>query len=254
MASPEFQGEGGIRVITIEVDRKTCKGDGRCVEVCPMQILRMNVAHGNKKWSAEMAGMKEITLFLIFLCLFWKIAAGEVQQRQPYAFEEIKTETIDGVIVPEDRAREFYYSNKVQSYFTPLEDDVLKAESRVINYIDDHTPQFKGYPFVPDLEQKLANYKRQYVGLIMSGRKKIWLNFFCRTNNIDWKRYSFRVFGAGACYFNVLYDIDSAAFSELWINGLDIRSGPDRNESDGNKERDGHKDKIGIAPNIIQEK
>lgn len=31
-------------MITIEVDRKTCKGDGRCVEVCPMQILRMNVA------------------------------------------------------------------------------------------------------------------------------------------------------------------------------------------------------------------
>ncbi len=31
-------------MITIEVDRKTCKGDGRWVEVCPMQILRMNPA------------------------------------------------------------------------------------------------------------------------------------------------------------------------------------------------------------------
>lgn len=29
-------------MITIEVDRKTCKGDGRCVEVCPVQILKMN--------------------------------------------------------------------------------------------------------------------------------------------------------------------------------------------------------------------
>jgi nitroreductase/NAD-dependent dihydropyrimidine dehydrogenase PreA subunit len=29
-------------MITIEVDRKTCKGDGRCVEICPVQILRMN--------------------------------------------------------------------------------------------------------------------------------------------------------------------------------------------------------------------
>ncbi len=29
-------------MITIEVDKKTCKGDGRCVEICPLQILRMN--------------------------------------------------------------------------------------------------------------------------------------------------------------------------------------------------------------------
>ena len=29
-------------MITIEIDKKTCKGDGRCVEVCPVHILRMN--------------------------------------------------------------------------------------------------------------------------------------------------------------------------------------------------------------------
>ncbi|MDD5135964.1 MAG: nitroreductase family protein [Candidatus Omnitrophica bacterium] len=29
-------------MITIEVDKKTCKGDGRCVEICPMHILKMN--------------------------------------------------------------------------------------------------------------------------------------------------------------------------------------------------------------------
>jgi nitroreductase/NAD-dependent dihydropyrimidine dehydrogenase PreA subunit len=29
-------------MITMEVDKKACKGDGRCVEVCPMLILKMN--------------------------------------------------------------------------------------------------------------------------------------------------------------------------------------------------------------------
>lgn len=29
-------------MINIEVDKKTCKGDGRCVEICPIQILKMN--------------------------------------------------------------------------------------------------------------------------------------------------------------------------------------------------------------------
>jgi hypothetical protein len=30
--------------------------------------------------------------------------------------------------------------------------------------------------------------------------------------NDDWKRNSFRVIGGGACYFNILYDIDSGTF------------------------------------------
>jgi Fe-S-cluster-containing hydrogenase component 2 len=29
-------------MITIEVDKKTCVGDGKCVEICPMHILKMN--------------------------------------------------------------------------------------------------------------------------------------------------------------------------------------------------------------------
>ena len=29
-------------MITIKVDKTTCKGDGRCVEICPLKILRMN--------------------------------------------------------------------------------------------------------------------------------------------------------------------------------------------------------------------
>ncbi len=29
-------------MIKFEVDKKTCKGDGRCVEICPIKILRMN--------------------------------------------------------------------------------------------------------------------------------------------------------------------------------------------------------------------
>ncbi len=29
-------------MITIEIDTKTCKGDGKCVEVCPRHLLRMN--------------------------------------------------------------------------------------------------------------------------------------------------------------------------------------------------------------------
>ena len=29
-------------MVKIEVDKKTCVGDGKCVEVCPRHILKMN--------------------------------------------------------------------------------------------------------------------------------------------------------------------------------------------------------------------
>lgn len=31
-------------MITINVDKKSCTGDGKCVEICPMRILKMNVS------------------------------------------------------------------------------------------------------------------------------------------------------------------------------------------------------------------
>ncbi|GEM_PF-3272289 len=177
--------------------------------------------------------MAKIIFLLIVLCSLWKLTGGNAEQ-PPYAFEEVRTGTSDGVIVPRDRAGEFYYGSKAQGYFTPLKKDVLKAEGAVVDYIEGHTPQFKGYPYVPDLDKNLADYKRQYVGVVIEGKRKIWLNFFCRTDSIDWKRYPYRVFGGGGCYFHVLYDIDSAAFSELWINGLDIQIEPAAGNLSGN--------------------
>ena len=139
------------------------------------------------------------------------------------SFDEIQTETIDGVIVPQDKARDFYGSSSVTAYFTPSRDDVLAAESQLQEYLEEKTPQSLGFPFVPDLGQDLANYKRQYVGIILNGKKKIWLNFFCNALNANWRQMPYSVLGGGGCYFNLLYDIESGAFSDLWVNGLTTR-------------------------------
>ena len=138
--------------------------------------------------------------------------------------QEVKTDTIDGVIVPQEEAGRYFSGNKVQGYFTPSKEDVLVAESRIIDYIEDHTPQALGSLYSPDVDQKLANYKRQYVGVILDGRKKIWMNFFCYTLNTDWKHNPYVVFGGGGCYFNVLYDIEKKEFSHLTINGLSVET------------------------------
>ena len=139
---------------------------------------------------------------LLFLFLLSLGQAKSFDQQQAGNFEKIRAETIDGVIVSEDRARFFYSGSKVKGYFTPSKEDVLSAEAKVVDYLDENTPQARGYPFVPDLDKKLANYKRQYVGVVLDGKRKIWFNFFCNTGNDSWQRNPYRVIGGGACYFN----------------------------------------------------
>lgn len=54
-------------------------------------------------------------------------------------------------------------------------------------------------------------------------QKKIWLNFFSKnyitTSSADWKKKPIYIMDGGDSFFNVLYDLKSGIFSELWING-----------------------------------
>ena len=187
----------------------------------------------------DMIGATKV--FILLFSLLLSLGQGKsFAQQQAESFEEIKTETIDGVIVPEHRARDFYFGNKVKGYFTPPREDILRAEAKVIDYIEDNTPQARGYPFAPDLDKKLANYKRQYVGIVLDAKRKIWFNFFCNAGNDSWKRNPYSVIGGGACYFNLLYDVDSETFSDLWINGLAILPKSDTKLPDNMANRDGN--------------
>ena len=158
-----------------------------------------------------------IAVFLFFSTFEAVKLSAEEQSVTP---EEINTDSIDGVIVPQASGRNFYYNNRIKGYFTPSQEDILKAESKLIDYIQETTSPGLDYPLIPDLSQKLANYKRQYVGIILEDGNKIWLNFFCDPHNDGWKYGVISVIGGGGCYFNVLYDIKSEEFSHLLINGL----------------------------------
>jgi hypothetical protein len=70
-----------------------------------------------------------------------------------------------------------------------------------------------------DLWQTLSKYKRQYLGFVLNGQKKIFINFFCDPFNIDWKRQLVSVFDGGDCFFRVTYDVASGTFSDLRLNG-----------------------------------
>ena len=64
-------------------------------------------------------------------------------------------------------------------------------------------------------------YLRQYVGVIVSGRKLVYVNAFCRLipPPPDWRDHLHAVMDGGSCYWQVLFDPGSQEFSRLTVNG-----------------------------------
>lgn len=131
--------------------------------------------------------------------------------------EVIKTDEFEGIIITQDKARDFMksFSNiEEKDAWTPLKDDVLKLEGKIESYLKQAAAKKS-----PKLWSKIAPYKRQYVGLVRNNRRVIFVNFFCQAYDINWKTTAVAVQDGGDCFFTVFYDLGRAAFSNLQING-----------------------------------
>jgi hypothetical protein len=115
-------------------------------------------------------------------------------------------------IVPEAAAPRFYHQGQQSSaYFEPSEADVTAFEVHLAAFLraskDKHARA---------VASKLAGYRRQFVGVVVGGRRLIFGNFFCRetpaTEPVD-------VDDGGDCYFELFYDPTSHEFSRLYIHG-----------------------------------
>ena len=95
-----------------------------------------------------------------------------------------KTDTVEGVIFnasilnPETTKYYIYDENNrnPDSYWTPTQDDVLVLESNLPAYLKSKLP---ANHYAYGLWDKLPEYKRQYIGYIIDGEKRIFANYFC---------------------------------------------------------------------------
>jgi hypothetical protein len=154
-----------------------------------------------------------IVSLTVLCCLVVKPTLAKTDE----AFEVVKTADFEGVIIPREKARDFmraFSGMEEKDAWTPNKDDVLKLEEKIEAYLKKAAAKRS-----PNLWSKLAQYKRQYIGIMRNNRRVIYANFFCDSFDKDWKTKPVMVDDGGDCFFRVIYEPVSAAFSDLQING-----------------------------------
>jgi hypothetical protein len=127
------------------------------------------------------------------------------------------------VIFPERRAQElgiaewFLEPDQTAAYWTPTEEDVLALENGLAAFLQEDPDRFNSET-TPAWE-RLDNYNRQYIGLILDQKRIVYANFFCDSFETDWRKDFIFVMDGGDCYFQVKYDVESAEFFDLQVNG-----------------------------------
>ena len=105
---------------------------------------------------------------------------------------------------------------RATQFWTPPLGDILSLERQLPDYLRQKVEPRRGET---PLWKKAPSYKRQYVGILKSGRRVIYANFFCRATSADWLHQLVMVKDGGDCYFRLEYDVTSGRFSELQVNG-----------------------------------
>ena len=129
------------------------------------------------------------------------------------------------VIFPAEQAREqgigewFVQNGQTAEYWTPSEDDILELENRLSSYLQQTNSDRFDQQKTP-IWERLDEYNRQYIGIILDGKQVIYANYFCDSLETDWKDDFVFVLDGGDCFFQFKYDVDSAEFFDLQVNGV----------------------------------
>lgn len=103
-------------------------------------------------------------------------------------------------------------------YWSPTEADIRAVEEDLPAYLQENQSAFL-MTESPVWEQ-LEEYNRQYVGVILEGRKVIYANYLCRNGaEVKWQEQFVFVLDGGACYFQFKYDTSAGQFFDLQVNG-----------------------------------
>jgi hypothetical protein len=116
------------------------------------------------------------------------------------------------VIFTEKRASEFgfLFDAASTSYWEPSIDDVSSAEECISRFLTSAQEDPTLAPYQMDdaaaVLENLEDYRRQYVGIVVDGEKRIWVNaFVLEDSSANWTRAPVYVLDGGRDYWEIEY-------------------------------------------------
>jgi hypothetical protein len=165
-------------------------------------------------------------------------------------FLSVSVQGIEGTIIPAKTAMGWHENirqgrgaphgiqdmlgTNAESFWTPTQKDIAVVESRLRTVLEEtvkdpstlvsnaKTPDSKKYlsEQISNILKHYGEYRRQYVGLVVNGRRRIYLNSFpSREKGASYTTQFVTVFDGGFWFWRVVYQLDDATFLDLSING-----------------------------------
>ena len=170
------------------------------------------------------------------ICLGAGPAAGAEPAAEPLQVAE------HGAIFPASRAaREALVpglgDKEIESYWTPSAADVVELERRLPPFLEQRLAGDKAevaklawidrsksaaaldQKHVASILGRLARTRRQYVGIVVDGTRRIVVNCFPIEGFPDWDRQFVFVLDGGDWFWEVQYDVASRSFLRFQYNG-----------------------------------
>ncbi|MDB5431235.1 MAG: hypothetical protein JWP35_2351 [Caulobacter sp.] len=119
------------------------------------------------------------------------------------------------ILTAEQASRDATFIPGGKPYWTPTLMDVGEAETALGPYLRKAALPERAVGLV----DKAGRYRKQFVGVTMSGRRILLLNAVCDAS-INLHDHYVIVADGGDCFFQAFYDIDTHRFVGIDVNGL----------------------------------
>jgi hypothetical protein len=128
----------------------------------------------------------------------------------------VSGEGYHGAIVPGGEVADYvtwFKSVDVQGTWTPTAEQISELEARLPGFLQTLSSA------APDLDDRLPEYTRHYMGYVEDGHAYILVNLFCSVPGENSLSEPVIVMDGGDCFFSVVWDPTARAFTDFMANG-----------------------------------
>ena len=125
----------------------------------------------------------------------------------------VDTIGVEGIIFPVSKA-DFVADvtgREGLDYWAPTQSDIDDALPHIKVFLTKHSPA---------IAAQLQQYRCQYFGIVVEGKKRVYCNFSHRSaDHANWRSEPIYVFDGGNMYFQLEYDIEKKQCFNFMVNG-----------------------------------